>query len=98
MGIGIAENREQRSGCLNISKGNGKCPDEVCSWVQFRIVCGVQISIENVTSLVNKGKTSLIKGMTSKAGKKFDAYIVLNADCSTSFEFEKNKSSKRNGK
>ncbi|GMN08100.1 MAG: DNA topoisomerase III [Winogradskyella sp.] len=75
-----------------------KCPDEVCSWVQFRIVCGVQISIENVTSLVNKGKTSLIKGMTSKAGKKFDAYIVLNADCSTSFEFEKNKSSKRNGK
>ena len=75
-----------------------KCPDEVCSWVQFRIVCGVQISIENVTSLVNKGKTSLIKGMTSKAGKKFDAYIVLNADCSTSFEVEKNKSSKRNGK
>lgn len=47
-----------------------KCPDEACNWVQFRTVCGVQISIENVTNLVNKGKTSLIKGMTSKAGKK----------------------------
>jgi len=75
-----------------------KCPDEACNWVQFRIVCGVQISIENVTSLVNKGKTSLIKGMTSKAGKKFDAYIILKENAESSFEFEKNKSSKRNGK
>ncbi len=75
-----------------------KCPDEACNWVQFRTVCGVQISIENITSLVNKGKTSLIKGMTSKAGKKFDAYIVLKENAESSFEFEKNKSSKRNGK
>ncbi|RKD17647.1 DNA topoisomerase III [Pelobium manganitolerans] len=75
-----------------------KCPDEACNWVQFRTVCGVQISIENVTSLVNKGKTSLIKGMTSKAGKKFDAYILLKENAESSFEFEKNKSRKRNGK
>ncbi|MGJ1267844.1 type IA DNA topoisomerase [Pedobacter chinensis] len=75
-----------------------KCPDEACNWVQFRNVCGVQISIENITSLVNKGKTALIKGMTSKAGKKFDAYIVLKENAESSFEFEKNKSSKRNGK
>ncbi|MBL7761302.1 MAG: DNA topoisomerase III [Flavobacteriaceae bacterium] len=75
-----------------------KCPYEACNWVQFRTVCGVQISIENVTSLVNKGKTSLIKGMTSKAGKKFDAYIILKENAESSFEFEKNKSSKRNGK
>jgi len=75
-----------------------KCPDEACNWVQFRTVCGVQITIENVTNLVNKGKTSLIKGMTSKAGKKFDAYIILKENAESSFEFEKNKSSKRNGK
>ena len=75
-----------------------KCPDEVCSWVQFRNVCGVQVRVSDIENLVNKGKTSLIKGMTSKSGKKFDAYIVLDADCKTSFEFEKNKSNKRNGK
>ena len=75
-----------------------KCADEACNWVQFRTVCGVQISIENIVSLVNKGKTALIKGMTSKAGKKFDAYIVLKENAETSFEFEKNKSNKRNGK
>lgn len=66
-----------------------KCPDEVCNWIQFRNVCSVQISIANIESLVKKGKTSLIKGMKSKAGKKFDAYIVLNEDYKTSFEFEK---------
>ena len=75
-----------------------KCADEVCNWVQFRNVCEVQISIADIENLVSKGKTSLIKGMKSKAGKKFDAYIVLDADCKTSFEFENKKSYKRNGK
>lgn len=75
-----------------------KCPDEHCNWVQFRNVCSVHISIADIENLVNKGKTSLIKGMKSKAGKKFDAYIVLNQQAESSFEFEKNKSYKRNGK
>jgi DNA topoisomerase-3 len=72
-----------------------KCPDEVCNWLQFRNVCGVQVSITDMESLVNKGKTSLIKGMKSKAGKKFDAYIVLNEKMESSFEFEKSKPSKK---
>ena len=75
-----------------------KCPDEVCNWVQFRNVCGVQIGIADIENLVSKGKTSLIKGMKSKAGKKFDAYIVLDADCNSSFEFENKQSYNRNGK
>ncbi|WP_159732216.1 type IA DNA topoisomerase [Sphingobacterium sp. 18053] len=72
-----------------------KCPNEVCNWVQFRNVCGVQIGLADIENLVSKKKTSLIKGMKSKAGKKFDAYIVLNEDCKTSFEFAKNKSYKK---
>ena len=72
-----------------------KCPDEACNWLQFRNVCGVQIGIADIESLVSKGKTSLLKGMTSKAGKKFDAYIVLNEKAESSFEFEKNKSYKK---
>ncbi|MBJ2126346.1 type IA DNA topoisomerase [Flavobacterium sp. IB48] len=66
-----------------------KCPDAVCNWLQFRNVCGVQLGIADIESLVNIGKTSLIKGMKSKAGKKFDAYIVLKDKAETSFEFEK---------
>jgi len=72
-----------------------KCTDEVCNWVQFRNVCGVQVSITDIESLVNTGKTSLIRGMKSKAGKKFDAYIVLNEKAESSFEFEKSKPSKK---
>jgi DNA topoisomerase-3 len=66
-----------------------KCPDAVCNWLQFRNVCGVQLGISDIESLVSKGKTSLIKAMKSKAGKKFDAYIVLNDKAESSFEFEK---------
>ncbi|WP_264564380.1 type IA DNA topoisomerase [Flavobacterium sp. N3904] len=72
-----------------------KCPDEVCNWVQFRNVCGVQIGIADIESLVKKGRTSLIKGMKSKSGKKFDAYIVLNDKTESSFEFEKFKYSNK---
>ncbi|MBS7233143.1 DNA topoisomerase 3 [Flavobacterium psychroterrae] len=72
-----------------------KCSDEVCNWVQFRNVCGVQIGMADIESLVIKRKTSLIKGMKSKAGKKFDAYIVLNDDYRTSFEFDKTKNYKK---
>ncbi|PUU69899.1 DNA topoisomerase III [Flavobacterium sp. WLB] len=75
-----------------------KCPDETCGWVQFRNVCGAQISIDNIKSLVSKGTTSLIKGMKSRSGKKFDAYIVLNDNAETTFEFTKNKSFPSNGK
>lgn len=65
-----------------------KCPDEDCKWVQFRNVCGVQISVADIENLVTKAKTTLIKNMNSKSGKKFDAYIIMNGEGKTSFEFE----------
>lgn len=72
-----------------------KCPDEACNWLQFRNVCGVQLSLSEIENLVSKGKTSLIKGMKSKAGKKFDAYIVLKENCESSFEFDNNTHKKK---
>lgn len=65
-----------------------KCTDEGCNWLLFRNICGVQLSLNEVENLLNKGMTSLIKGMKSKAGKKFDARIVLKDTCKTSFEFD----------
>jgi DNA topoisomerase-3 len=75
-----------------------KCPDETCSWVQFRNVCGVQIAVGDIKSLVSEGKTSLINGMKSKSGKMFNAYIVLNDNAEATFEFAINKSFTSNGK
>lgn len=68
-----------------------KCPDETCNWIQFRSVCGIQISIEDIKNLLGKRKTSLLKGMKSKAGKTFNAYIVMNENSETSFEFDNSK-------
>ena len=65
-----------------------KCPDEQCNWMQFRNVCGVKLSIQQITSLINNGKTPLIKNMKSRNGKKFNAYILLKEDFHTDFEFD----------
>ncbi|CAH0195083.1 type IA DNA topoisomerase [Chryseobacterium sp. Bi04] len=64
-----------------------KCPDEQCNWILFRTICGIQLSIKDLTLLLTQNKTSLIKNMKSKNGKKFDAFIILKNDFSTSFEF-----------
>ncbi|SHG08476.1 type IA DNA topoisomerase [Chryseobacterium vrystaatense] len=64
-----------------------KCPDEQCNWILFRFICGVQLNIKDLTLLLTQNKTSLIKNMKSKNGKKFDAYLLLKDDFSTSFEF-----------
>lgn len=66
-----------------------KCPDKACNWLLFRNSCGVQISMANVENLIGKNKTSLIKGMKSRSGKTFNAYIVMDDKGETAFEFEK---------
>ena len=72
-----------------------KCPDEACNWLQFRTVCGVPLNISDIESLVTKGKTNLIKGMKSKSGNKFDAYIIMDDKGNTSFEFDNGKSKRK---
>ncbi|ASK32336.1 DNA topoisomerase III [Chryseobacterium sp. T16E-39] len=67
-----------------------KCRDKKCNWILFRMVCDVQLSANHITSLLTKQKTPLIRNMKSKNGKKFDAYICLQDDYSTTFEFPNN--------
>lgn len=74
---------------LTISDKIIKCPNELCNWLQFRKVCGKLLNISDVERLVTTGRTSLIKGMESKSGKKFDASIVLNEQTVAFFEFPK---------
>lgn len=64
-----------------------KCPDEQCNWILFRTICGIQLSINHITSLLMTRKTPLIKNMNSKNGKKFDAHIILKDNFNISFEF-----------
>ena len=41
-----------------------------------RLMCKKEITRENAVQLMEKGKTDLIKGFTSKKGRPFDAFLV----------------------
>ena len=68
-----------------------KCRHETCGFHVFRDVCGIHLSEDNIRDLISSGRTPILKGLTSKAGKKFNARLVLGEDYTTSFEFENNK-------
>ena len=74
-----------------------KCRHETCGFHVFREVCGILLSEDNIRDLINSGRTPILKGLTSKTGKKFNARLVLGEDYATSFEFE-NKKGKQRGK
>ena len=74
-----------------------KCRHETCGFHVFRDVCGIHLSEDNIRELISSGRTPILKGLTSKAGKKFNARLVLGEDYTTSFEFE-NKKGKQRGR
>ena len=74
-----------------------KCRHETCGFHVFREVCGILLSEDNIRDLISSGRTPILKGLTSKAGKKFNARLVLGEDYATSFEFE-NKKGKQRGR
>ena len=74
-----------------------KCRHETCGFHVFRDVCGIHLSEDHIRDLISSGRTPILKGLTSKAGKKFNARLVLGEDYTTSFEFE-NKKGKQRGK
>ena len=72
-----------------------KCRNEGCDFHIFREVCGTLLSEDNIRDLITIGRTPVLKGLTSKAGKKFNARLVLGEDYTTSFEFENKKGKER---
>ncbi len=71
-----------------------KCRHEGCDFHIFREVCGTLLTEGNIRDLITTGRTPVLKGLTSKAGKKFNARLVLKDDYTTTFEFEQNKKRK----
>ena len=74
-----------------------KCRHETCGFHVFRDVCGIHLSEDHIRDLISSGRTPILKGLTSKVGKKFNARLVLGEDYTTSFEFE-NKKGKQRGR
>jgi len=57
-----------------------------CHFTVWKSISGVDISDSHLGSLIKEGKTPLIKGFMSKAGKPFDAYLILE-EGKTKFQF-----------
>ena len=75
-----------------------KCSDESCDFVMFRNCGGKKLTDDIFIELLSEGKTRLIKGFTSKAGKRFDAYLILNSECKVVYEFPERKNNYKRGK
>ena len=68
-----------------------KCSDADCGWTLFRTVAGKSLTDEQLTQLAVNGETDIIKGFTSKAGKRFEASLSLDGDFKTVFVFPERK-------
>ncbi len=63
---------------------SGKCG---CGFVIWKTIAGKNISAAQAKRLLEKRKTDLISGFTSKTGNKFDAYLALDSSNKVVFEF-----------
>lgn len=71
-----------------------RCGSEHCDFVCFRNKSGKTLTNSQLTELFAKKKLGLIKGFTSKAGKEFDASLILDEEMNVKFVFPQNNGNK----
>jgi DNA topoisomerase-3 len=71
-----------------------KCADENCGLVIFRSRSEKQLTDGQITYLLTKGKTSVIRGFKSKGGKSFDAVLKFDENFQVIFDFPEKKTKK----
>lgn len=74
-----------------------RCSDVDCGLKVFRTICNKELTDKQITELLTKGKTGVIKGMKGKSGKPFDASLAFDAQFNTTFVFP-DKGVQNNGK
>ena len=91
---------EQGIVCPKCGKGHigiyskvAKCDNPDCGLTVFRQKAGKNLTDDQMNQLLTNGKTELIKGFTSKQGKKFDANVAFDDNFNTIFVFEERKKS-----
>jgi DNA topoisomerase-3 len=58
-----------------------------CKFAIWKTIAGKKVTARTARTLLRKGRTPLLKGFTSKAGKRFDARLKLE-DGAVRFDFE----------
>ena len=75
-----------------------RCDNAACGLPVFRIKAGKTLSDAEITELLTKGRTGVIRGFNSKQGKAFPAIVAFDADFNTVFEFLEIKNEQRKPK
>lgn len=78
-----------------------RCSNPDCGLPIFRQKAGKTLTDADITELLTKGQTGVIKGFNSKQGKAFSAAVTFDADFNTVFVFpdvKNDKNSKRKKK
>lgn len=78
-----------------------RCSNPDCALPIFRQKAGKTLTDADITDLLTKGQTGVIKGFNSKAGKAFSASVAFDAEFNTVFVFadvKKSGNSKRKKK
>lgn len=79
--VGFVREGAKAFGCSEYKNG--------CNFTIWKEVASKKLSKKNIEDLLEKRKTSLIKGFKSSAGKEFEAYLVLDDNFKVQFEFKK---------
>ena len=58
-----------------------------CDFVIWNTIANRTISVKEKKQLINKGKTDVLEGFKSKAGKEFSASLVLDSEKKVVFDF-----------
>ena len=86
------------SGRVHLYNKVAKCENPECGMVIFRQKAGKNLTDDQLTQLLTEGKTGLIKGFTSKQGKKFDANVALDDSYNPIFVFEERENKTKRSK
>lgn len=71
-----------------------RCSNPDCALPVFRQKAGKTLTDSDITDLLTKGQTAVIKGFISKAGKAFSASVAFDGDFNTVFVFPEIKNKK----
>ena len=86
---GVLLKSEKNYYCSNYPKRNADgTPAQGCTFTIWTLIAKKKITENTVRQIAEKGKSSLVKGLKSKAGKEFSAFLVLKEDWQIGFEFE----------
>lgn len=72
-----------------------KCRNADCGLTVWRTIARKELTDGQLTDLVTKGRTSVIKGFTKSSGETFEAAVMFDKEYKTVFDFApRNKSNK----